>query len=232
MTDAATVNRTRLKIIAQALAGLNQDVVFVGGATIALYVDSPIAAIIRPTNDVDVVVELASYASYSALDSQLRALGFQNDTTSNVICRYWFDELVVDIMPTEADAIGFSNRWYAEGFQTAMEYTLDEQTSIRLFTLPYFLASKWEACKGRGGDDLRWSTDFEDIVFILDQIPDIEAQLHQAPSHIQAYFRLEFDQLLRHPNVDECIYAHLEPRFASIRLNRIRQILSDFTNNL
>jgi hypothetical protein len=50
-------------------------------------------------------------------------------------------------MPTEPEAIGFSNIWYPEGFQTAINHRLDEQTEIKIFSLPYFVATKWEAFK-------------------------------------------------------------------------------------
>ena len=181
MNTSADVNRLRLRTVAQMLAGLGQDVVFVGGATVSLYIDAPTATDVRPTDDVDVVVELASYGSYSALDARLRQLGFQNDISSGVICRYQVQGITVDIMPTDSAVVGFTNRWYADGFRSAMAYALDEQTRIKLFTLPYFVASKWEATKGRGGHDLRWSTDFEDIIFVLDQATDAAMQLQQAP---------------------------------------------------
>jgi predicted nucleotidyltransferase len=227
MNTPADINRLRLRVVAQLLAGLDQDVVFVGGATVSLYVDSPTAVDVRPTDDVDVVVELATYGSYSDLDTRLRQLGFQNDIISGVICRYQVQGITVDVMPTDPSVLGFSNRWYADGFHNAMLYDLDGMATIQLFTLPYFVASMWEACKGRGGEDLRWSTDFEDIIFVLDQVADAEEQLKQAPEDLRAYFRAEFREMLNRPDIDECIYAHLEPRFATQRSQRISQILTN-----
>jgi predicted nucleotidyltransferase len=227
MNTPAQINRIRLRAVAQMMSGLGQEIAFVGGATIALYVHSPTAADVRPTDDIDVVVELASYGSYSNLDARLRQLGFQNDVMSGVICRYRVQGIIVDVMPTDPTVLGFSNRWYPDGFRNAMNYQLDEQTSIRLFTLPYFIASKWEACKGRGGEDLRLSTDFEDIIFVLDQVSDAEAQLLQAPEAVRTYFREEFEPVLRRPDRDECIYVHLEPRFATVRTQRIVQLLTN-----
>jgi len=55
-------NLIRIKSVHQALKGLEQDYVFVGGATVFLYATNPgLTAEIRPTDDVDIVVELASY---------------------------------------------------------------------------------------------------------------------------------------------------------------------------
>jgi hypothetical protein len=76
-------NLVRIKAVHQALKGLEQDYVFVGGATVSLYATTPgLAAEIRPTDDVDIVVELASYKGYAELDERLRSLGFSNDIAS------------------------------------------------------------------------------------------------------------------------------------------------------
>ena len=104
-------NIGRLHTVANILANLNQTVVFVGGATVSLYVE-PTAPEARPTEDVDIIVELASYGEYARLEERLRSVGFVNDTESGVICRYNIHGLTVDIMPTYYEALGFSNRWY------------------------------------------------------------------------------------------------------------------------
>jgi hypothetical protein len=104
-------NLVRLRVVATALAELNQQVVFVGGATVSLYATDPAASESRPTDDVDVVVEVATYAEFSNLiEERLRQLGFTNDIESGIICRYKIHGLIVDIMPTNADVLGFSNR--------------------------------------------------------------------------------------------------------------------------
>ena len=79
------INITRIKVVARALQELNQPVVFVGGATVALYVNTGAAPEARPTDDVDVVVELATYGGYAGLEEKLRHLGFSPDSTSPVI---------------------------------------------------------------------------------------------------------------------------------------------------
>ena len=121
--SADTLNRLRLKAVATRLGPLNEQVVYIGGATLSLYVAERMAFDVRPTEDVDIVIELASYLGYSQLDEQLRQLGFQNDMMSGVICRYRLPTLLidvvesirVDIMPTNPAVLGFSNRWYGEG---------------------------------------------------------------------------------------------------------------------
>jgi|GEM_PF-5348830 len=48
-------------------------------------------------------------------------------------------------MPTNPDAIGFSNQWYPEFFANAIIKEIDEDHHIKIFSLPYFVATKWEA---------------------------------------------------------------------------------------
>lgn len=70
-----SVNITRIKAVSNALDKLATPVVFVGGATASLYADVEFRENARPTDDVDVVVELLAYKNYAAVEQQLRAIG-------------------------------------------------------------------------------------------------------------------------------------------------------------
>lgn len=73
-------NIVRMKAVANLMKGLGQPYVFVGGATVSLYASKPVfAETIRPTEDVDVVIELLSYKGYTEIDERLREIGFVND---------------------------------------------------------------------------------------------------------------------------------------------------------
>ncbi|MFI5139303.1 MAG: hypothetical protein ACHQIM_15890 [Sphingobacteriales bacterium] len=216
-------NLIRLKVVHQLLAGLNQDYAFVGGATVSLYATNPaLAEEVRPTDDVDVVVELATYTGYAALDEKLRSLGFQNDVPSGVICRYKVQGIIVDVMPTHPEAIGFSNKWYPEGFENAIEYSLDAATTIKIFTLPYFIASKWEAFKGRGNNNYRTSQDFEDLVYIWGNADALEEHLRAAPEHLRAYLHNELVKVIYKDDFEEGVYSHLTGGYGGIDANYIR----------
>jgi len=104
-------NITRIRAVYNALGDLRNDVVFVGGATVSLYADQR-AEEVRPTEDIDVVVEIMTHRDFSQLDERLRNLGFKNDQDSGIICRYIINGLIVDIMPIHDEAIGFANKWY------------------------------------------------------------------------------------------------------------------------
>ncbi len=219
-------NLIRLRAVAIALSELNEKVVFVGGATVSLYATDSAAAEPRPTEDIDVVIEVATYAEFSnQIDERLRQLGFANDIESGIICRYRIQGLIVDVMPTDSDVLGFSNRWYKDGVRQSIVYRLDEQQSIRIFSAPYFIATKLEAFNSfRHGQDPRTNSDFEDIVYLFDNRNELMHEIIQSPDTIQSFLQAEINKLLVDPNVDENIYAQLEPSTASRRTQRIIKI--------
>ena len=203
------INITRIKAVNNALTKLEIPVVFVGGATVSLYTDIDFREEIRPTDDVDVVIEIATFKNFAAIESKLRELGFENDIDSKIICRYKYQGLIVDIMPTDEKVLGFSNIWYAPGFKLAVDFAIDKRHVVKIFPVAYFIASKLEAYKSRGNNDGRSSTDFEDIIFVLNTRNAIWQDFQDAPKEVNEYLKNEFNQLLTHPYIDEWISVHL-----------------------
>ncbi len=138
----------------------------------SLYADDPAATDIRPTMDVDCVIELATYGSLQDFEQMLRDRKFVNDIESGVICRWKYNGEIVDIMPDRDSILGFTNRWYHPGFKRREEVMVYDMT---IYILPplYYVATKIEAVRGRGGEDLRFSHDFEDLVYVLNNRQDI-----------------------------------------------------------
>ncbi len=77
-----------LELGAAALDELLPEVVFVGGASIELWITDPAAPPVRPTKDVDVVVEVMTRSEFYAFEARLRAQGFSEDQEDGVICRW------------------------------------------------------------------------------------------------------------------------------------------------
>ncbi len=118
-------NITRIKAVYNALGELATNTIFAGGAVVSLYADRPYDDT-RPTDDVDIVVELIDYHGFAAIEDKLRKLGFINDIESRVICRYKINGIVVDVMPVSENVLGFSNKWYAPGFKQAINFEIDK----------------------------------------------------------------------------------------------------------
>ncbi|MCK5170344.1 MAG: hypothetical protein KAQ75_10730, partial [Bacteroidales bacterium] len=153
-----SINIDMLQTVANGLGNLKNEIVFVGGAVAELYASNPAASDIRPTFDVDCVIELSSKTEHAKLEEDLRAKGFANDTSEGApICRWVYKDIKVDVMPTDEDILGFSNRWYVGGIENKITKVLPDGTEIYVFPPEYYLAAKLEAHESRGGDDLRQS---------------------------------------------------------------------------
>jgi hypothetical protein len=98
----SAANIEMLERAALALGALIDEVVFVGGATVGLWATDQATAEFRPTDDVDVIVEVTSRSAYYRFEERLRALGFVNDDEDGVICRFRHQGqgLILDVMPT------------------------------------------------------------------------------------------------------------------------------------
>ena len=216
------INFVRIKSVANAFNKLNEKVVFVGGATVSLYPDMPVSEV-RPTDDIDVIVEILNFNDRVELENRLREIGFENDIESGIICRYKINGIIVDIMPTNDISIGFTNIWYQDGFQNAIEYTL-ENVKIRILTASYFIATKLEAFKGRGNNDGRFSTDFEDIIHVLENRSTVWLEIQSAPKDLKNYLQIEFQTLLENKNLPEWIDCHIERGISPSTLKIINQM--------
>jgi hypothetical protein len=69
-----------LERAASALDDLLEEVVFLGGATVGLWITDPAAPEPRPTKDVDVIVEVTSRGRFAEFEERLRAHGFEKIT--------------------------------------------------------------------------------------------------------------------------------------------------------
>lgn len=176
-----------LEKAAAILAAIPERFVFIGGATIALYVDEMFWDELRPTVDVDCVVEISTRSEYYALSEKLRAVGLEEDAEPGApMCRWRYRDLIVDIMPYEREILGFSNSWYKEGFQKAIDCVLPSGRKIWIFPPLYLLASKVEAFLSRGRD-LRLSKDIEDIIILLDGREVLEEEFARSRGEVKDF---------------------------------------------
>ncbi len=204
-------NIIMLQAVASGLGNLKDEMVFVGGAVAELYASNPAISEIRTTLDIDCVIELSSRAAHAKLEDSLRARGFANDTSKGApICRWIYKGVIkVDVMPTDSRVLGFTNRWYEEGIENKIVKTLPDGTDVFVLSPEYYLATKFEAHKGRGGNDLRQSHDFEDIIYIFDNCPDLLDNIRNANHTIKTYLKEECQNLLKNENLTEGIESAL-----------------------
>ncbi len=202
-------NIVRIKAVFHSLGALKDKVVFVGGATVSLYPTRPVIEV-RPTDDVDVIIEVLNYSGRVELEEQLRTMGFAHDIISGVVCRYSIQGITVDIMPTNDASIGFSNIWYPEGYSNAVNYRIDDRCTVKILSAPYFIATKLEAFKSRGKGNGRTSHDFEDIIYVLENREQIWQEIRDTNGKIKEYLLAEFTSLAGNPRIFEWIDGHVE----------------------
>lgn len=203
-------NIEMLQTVANGLGELKDNMIFVGGAVAELYANNPAVSEIRPTLDVDCVIELRSKTAHAKLEDELRAKGFANDTTKGApICRWIYRDIMVDVMPSDSDVLGFSNMWYNEGIENKISKTLPNGTELFVFSPEYYLAAKFEAHKGRGGNDLRQSHDFEDIIYILDNCSELLESVSNSNTSVKTYLIEECKSLLANIGLTEGIESAL-----------------------
>jgi hypothetical protein len=215
----------------------NGDVVFIGGATIALWTTDQAASDFRPTDDVDVIVEVTSRSGYYRFEDRLRELGFVNDQ-GDVICRFRHpaEDLILDVMPTEATILGFENHWQKESFPHAVPVELPSGRTIRAVPPHFLLATKLEALSSRGEGDLFRSHDFEDLITLIDRREELVEEVHAAPVELREFVATGFADLLRHRDFDPAGEGALaggpetQERFERIVRPRIEAIVEGRSN--
>lgn len=229
ITRSPDPNLARLKTAAFKLQPLLTQIAFVGGCVTGLLVTDPGASPVRPTLDVDAIVEIATYAEYVDLEGRLRQLGFSE--SKEIICRWSSDDLVLDLMPTYSSVLGFSNRWYGPALEKATSIRLDDFV-IRVISAPYFLATKMVAFRNRGGNDYVASRDIEDIVTVIDGRPELVEEVGGSEPELRTFLGREVTELLGNRNFVDALSGHLLPDAASQRrrqivLQRMRQLSED-----
>lgn len=231
----SAANIEMLERAAVALGGLvGHEVVFVGGATVGLWATDEATAEFRPTDDVDVIVEVTSRNDYYRFEDRLRTLGFVNDDEDGVICRFRHPAhgLILDAMPTDAGILGFENQWQKEAFPHAAAIALPSGQTIRAAAPAYLLATKLEAFRSRGKGDLLWSRDFEDIITLVDRRVELVDEVGQANDDLRAYVAAELGELLDYGDFDSAAEGALsggpetQARFARVTRPRVEAIVA------
>lgn len=219
-------NLPDLRVIAQSLGDLCEQVVFLGGAVAGLLVTDPLADPVRATRDVDAVVN-ADRAHFYAIEEQLATRGFARDVHSDVICRWVHKSsgVLFDLMPVAPEVLGFSNFWYPYAVQSALPVYLGEGITIRLVSAVAFVATKLEAFASRGGGDLLGSHDLEDVLNIVDGRAELLAEFAVAPTALQQAVGAVFGGLLANPDFTNVLRGMLaDPERAGWVLGQLRAL--------
>ena len=226
---SSTSNIERLTETVRRLGPLAGQMVFVGGSTTALFITDAAAADVRETLDIDAIVA-TTRAGYARLTEALNGRGFFEDTTEGApICRFRNGDLILDVMPTDEQVLGFSNPWYLPAIKHAETLSLAGGLLVQTVTAPYFLATKLVAFEGRGKGEYGFSHDISDIVSILDGRSEVVEEIKQSDIEVKAFLAQAARDLLMTLAFTETLTYHLLPDSASqaregLILERLRRI--------
>ena len=216
MINKRDVNLQLIIHVARRLGELKDKVVFVGGCATGLFITDPAMPDVRVTQDVDVIVEVTSRREYYRLEKELRKRGFRQDMQEGApICRWLIDTIKVDVMPTQSDILGFTNRWYLPAIRHSVRVEIEKTLTIQLVAPAYFLATKIEAFGGRGSGDYMASHDIEDIIAVLDGRPEIVTEISNSSDNLKKFLADTFRLLLANSEFRDAIPGHLPPDRAS-----------------
>lgn len=215
MSKNRTINLQLIEKVALGLGEINDEVVYVGGAIISLYITDEGAEPPRPTKDIDISVQISTYAQMDELRERLSLKKFYPAPTESVMYRYAYEGILVDFIPFEATPLGPTNSWLKPGFDHAYPIKIG-QLEINILPVSLFLATKWEAYKSRGSDP-RTSHDFEDIIYLIDNNLEILENVLNAAEDVQRFLKEMSREILGHPSRNEIIECHLNPYTANER---------------
>jgi hypothetical protein len=200
------------------------ELVFVGGCITGLLITDEAAGEPRGTIDVDAIADITSYAQYPEFAVRLRAVGFKEDTSQGApLCRWSQGRTILDVMPLDERILGFSNRWYKAAMELSITKRLSRDLEIRVITAPYFIATKLEAFKGRGGGDFLGSHDLEDIVSVMDGRETLLSEMRSARPDLRLFMSHEIGKLLASPGFIDALPGFLLPDAAT--QSRVRVVL-------
>jgi hypothetical protein len=214
-------NHGMITRVLNALGSLAQHVVLVGGSVVDLYCDAKLShAEVRPTKDVDLVTDAITYGDLDQFANQLYRNGFYQTAEDDVMCRFRWNDIIVDVMSTTGVGWAPSNRWIELGYPQAETVTV-AGSSFRILPFPYFLATKFAAFRGRGYKDARMSHDLEDIVTVLDGQSKWAEKINQADPEVRQYLVAEFKLILQDLRLQDAILGNLPYEGQTARFKRL-----------
>jgi len=226
-----SIHTEMIKHVAERLGPLRSKVVFLGGSATGFHITDKAQPEIRATKDVDIIVDAASIVQYHRLEKMLMELGFsQKIQEDDPICRWYINDIIVDVMPTDENILGFSNRWYLPAIKSSISIELEPNLEIKIVTAPYFLGTKLDAFFGRGRGDYLASHDMEDIINFINGRAEVIEDVKNSEPDLKDFIIKSFQGLLADELFLEALPGHLLPDRASqgrrsIILDRINQVV-------
>lgn len=179
-----------MRSVADRLDRTGLNYAFVGGGIVSLLMDVPAVFQARFTEDVDVILAVATNVRYSDVEAMMRRVGFDHDMREGAPkCRWLLGNIMVDIMPTDGADLGLNTRGFPEALATATEQAVRGDVRLRLVSAVAFVALKLEAFTDRGNRDYYGSQDLEDLIAVIDGRDRIVEETDATATSLRAQVR-------------------------------------------
>ena len=224
-------NLGAMRAVAERLDRVGLPYAFVGGSVVNLLIDHPELTPARPTDDVDVIIEMISGSRYSDVEAKLRAVGFGHDMREGAPkCRWTLGGVTVDIMPTDGTSLGLNTTWFTEALATSTIQVV-AHSEFRIVSPVAFLATKYTAFLDRGDHDYYGSHDLEDFTTVIDGRAGIVGEVDRAPLGLRRFVVKSIRQLLSETKYHDALPGYLPPEEEG-RLGLLRTKLEGIANLL
>lgn len=195
--------------ISTKLNSLGLNYAFVGGSIVEFLLDHPGLSPVRPTDDLDLIVEIVAGRNYADVEQKLRAAGFEHDVSTGApICRWLHRGIIIDIMPTDGALIGLNTTWFVEALATAGPRVIDG-VPVPVISPVAFIATKLAAFADRGANDYLGSHDLEDIITVIDGRSDITSEVALAEPRVRTFVSASIAALMATTDFQESLSGHL-----------------------
>lgn len=209
------VDLAAVQEVAKQLDKLGEPYALTGGVVVGFLLDHPELVDLRPTNDVDAITAVTTYAGQAQMEARLRALGFAHDVSEDApTCRFIFNGIKVDVMPARDQTGRFHDRWFEHAVKTSSANSLGD-VSVRTVRAPCFVAMKLTAFEDRGRGDWYGSHDLEDIITVVDGRASLRDELADEEDSLRAYVCGSISEMLGNRGFLEALPGHLPPDRAS-----------------
>lgn len=125
---------------------------------------------------------------------------------------------------------GLRHPWYEYAIQTAQTHALAHDLEVLIVTAPVFLATKLAAYEGRGGGDLLFSHDVEDVVNVLAFRSELAEELDLKPVELRRWVATKVrEYLIQDPLAEAAVSgnlpdARIAPELIPRTMDRLRAI--------
>lgn len=99
MLKNQSINLKVVEKVALSLEEINDQVIYVGGAVVSLYVTDEGAEPPGPTKDIDISVQISSYSQMDELREKPAKKRIYPAPTEKVLYRYSLDDILIDFIP-------------------------------------------------------------------------------------------------------------------------------------